>query len=137
TISGITPTVNITSTCNAYYTGNTINFYQAGGGCANTAFSTVIAHEWGHGLDERFGGISNTNADGVSEGWGDIIGMYQVDSPMLGSGLQTAGVALRRGDNTFVYPYSGSSPHAAGQVWMGFAWRLRENLRATYGTAQA
>ncbi len=137
TISGITPTVNITSTCNAYYTGNTINFYQAGGGCSNTAFSTVIAHEWGHGLDERFGGISNTNADGVSEGWGDIIGMYQVDSPMLGSGFQNAGVALRRGDNTFVYPYSGSSPHAAGQVWMGFAWRLRENLRATYGTAQA
>ncbi|MFM1873806.1 MAG: hypothetical protein RL398_3228 [Planctomycetota bacterium] len=137
TISGITPTVNIASTCNAYYTGNTINFYQAGGGCSNTAFSTVVAHEWGHGLDERFGGISNTNADGVSEGWGDIIGMYQVDSPLLGSGFQTANVALRRGDNTFTYPYSGSSPHAAGQVWMGFAWQLRQQLRTTLGTAQA
>ena len=137
TASNIVPTVNIASTCNAYYTGNTINFYQAGGGCANTSFSTVVAHEWGHGIDERYGGISNTNAEGMSEGWGDIIGLYLVDSPLLGSGFQTANVALRRGDNTFVYPYSGSSPHAAGQVWMGFAWRLRENLRAALGTPQA
>ncbi len=137
TISGIAARVNIASTCNAYYTANSINFYNQGGNCANTAFSTVIAHEWGHGLDDRFGGIANSTAEGLSEGWGDILGMYQVDSPLLGSGFQTAGVALRRGDNNFVYPYSGSSPHAAGQVWMGFAWRLRENLRAAFGTQQA
>jgi hypothetical protein len=137
TISNIAVTVNIASTCNAFYTNNTINFYQAGGGCANTAFSTVVAHEWGHGIDAQYGGIFNTNAEGLSEGWGDIWGMYQVDSPLLGSGFQTAGVALRRGDNTFVYPYSGSSPHAAGHVWMGFAWTLRQNLRTAYGTAQA
>ncbi|MBM3973311.1 MAG: hypothetical protein FJ301_04335 [Planctomycetes bacterium] len=137
TASNVAVTVNIASTCNAYYTGNTINFYQAGGGCSNTAFSTVVAHEWGHGIDERYGGISNTNAEGMSEGWGDILGCYLMDTPLLGSGFQTAGVALRRGDNTFLYPYSGSSPHAAGQVWMGFAWRLRERLRAAFGTAQA
>jgi hypothetical protein len=137
TASNIATRVNIASTCNAYYTGNSINFYQQGGGCANTAFSTVVAHEWGHGIDDRYGGISNTNAEGMSEGWGDIIGMYLVDSPLLGSGFQTAGVALRRGDNTFVWPYSAGSPHAAGQVWMGFAWRLRENLRTSLGTQQA
>jgi hypothetical protein len=137
TASNIAVTVNIASTCNAYYTGNTINFYQAGGGCSNTAFSTVVSHEWGHGIDERYGGISNTNAEGISEGWGDILGLYLMDTPLLGSGFQTAGVALRRGDNTFLYPYSGTSPHAAGQVWMGFAWRLRERLRAAFGTPQA
>lgn len=137
TISGITPTVNIASTCNAYYTGNTINFYNAGGGCANTAFSTVISHEWGHGLDDRYGGISNNTGDGLSEGWGDIIGMYLVDSPMLGSGFQTAGVALRRGDNTLLYPQTGAAVHTAGQVWMGFAWQLRQQLRAAFGTPQA
>jgi hypothetical protein len=137
TASSMAVTVNIASTCNAYYTGNTINFYQAGGGCANTAFSTVVSHEWGHGIDERYGGISNTNAEGMSEGWGDIIGLYLMDTPLLGSGFQSAGVALRRGDNTFLYPYSGTSPHAAGQVWMGFAWRLRERLRAAFGTPQA
>ena len=137
TASAISVTANIASTCNAYYTGNTINFYQAGGGCSNTAFSTVAAHEWGHGIDERYGGIFNSNAEGLSEGWGDIWGLFQVDSPLLGSGFQTANVALRRGDNAFLYPYSTTSPHGAGQVWMGFAWRLRERLRTAFGTPSA
>lgn len=137
TASNMAITVNIASTCNAYYTGNTTNYYQAGGGCANTAFSTVVAHEWGHGLDDRYGGIANSNAEGLSEGWGDIIGMYQVDSPALGSGFQTPGVALRDGNNSRVWPYSAGSPHAAGQVWMGWAWRFREAMRATLGTTLA
>ena len=136
TISGISPRVNIASTCNAYYTGNTINFYNAGGSCANTAFSTVISHEWGHGLDDRFGGISNASGDGLSEGWGDIIGMYLVDSPNLGQGFQTQGVALRSGNNTKMYGTQ-TEVHAAGEIWMGFAWKLRENLRANLGNAQA
>jgi hypothetical protein len=137
TASNIATTVNIASNCNAFYTGNSINFYQAGGGCANTAFSTVVAHEWGHGIDDRYGGIANSNAEGLSEGWGDIIGLYLVDDPILGSGFQTTGVGIRNGNNTFVYPYSSGSPHGAGQVWMGFAWRLRDNLRAAFGTPQA
>ena len=136
TASSITATVNIASTCNAYYTGNTINFYQAGGGCANTAFSTVISHEWGHGLDDRYGGISNNSGDGLSEGWGDIIGCYIMDSPNLGQGFQTAGVALRSGNNTKLYG-SQTEVHAAGEIWMGFAWKYRENLRAAFGTPAA
>jgi len=131
---GVVPTVNIASTCNAFYTNNTINFYQAGGGCNNTAFSTVIAHEWGHGLDDRYGGISQTQ--GLSEGWGDIIGMYIVDSPILGSGFQSPGVGIRNGLNNTMYPPP-SEVHAAGEVWMGFAWRLRDNLRAAFGTPLA
>ncbi|MFY9341549.1 MAG: hypothetical protein WAT39_03610 [Planctomycetota bacterium] len=136
-IDNITPTVNIASTCNAYYTNNTINFYAAGGGCSNTAFSTVVAHEWGHGIDQQYGGIFNSNAEGLSEGWGDIIGLYLVDSPILGSGFQTSGVGIRNGNNTLLWPASGTAPHTAGQVWMGFAWKLRERLRTAYGTATA
>lgn len=132
-ISNVGVTVNIASTCNAYYTGNTINFYQSGGGCANTAFSSVIAHEWGHGLDAQYGGISNSNAEGLSEGWGDIIGMYQLDSPLLGSGFQSPGQPLRNGNNSRIWPYSSGSPHGAGQVWMGWAWRFREAMRVTHG----
>lgn len=129
TADAVVPTVNIAQTCNAFYTGNTINFYQAGGGCSNTANATVIAHEWGHGLDDRYGGISQTN--GLSEGWGDILGMYLVDSPLLGSGFQTAGVPLRDGNNTTQYPCSGCAVHTAGQSWMGFAWKLRDRLATT------
>ncbi len=135
TASNMGVTINIASTCNAYYTGNTINFYQAGGGCSNTAFSTVIAHEWGHGLDDRYGGISQVN--GLSEGWGDILGCYLVDSPALGSGFLSAGVPLRDANNTTQYPCSGCGVHTAGQSWMGFAWKLRERLATTMGNRNA
>ncbi|MFM1873966.1 MAG: hypothetical protein RL398_3388 [Planctomycetota bacterium] len=135
TADNVTAQVNIASTCNAYYTNNTINFYNAGGGCSNTANATVIAHEWGHGLDERYGGISQTN--GLSEGWGDILGMYLVDSPNLGQGFQTSGVPLRSGNNTTQYPCSGCGVHTAGQSWMGFAWKLRERMATTFGNRPA
>lgn len=136
TADAILPTVNIANTCNAYYTNNTINFYQAGGGCSNTANATVIAHEWAHGLDDRYGGISNTTGQGLSEGWGDIIGMYLVDSPLLGSGFQTAGVPLRDGNNTRQYG-SATEVHAAGESWMGFAWKLRDHLAITLASRPA
>ena len=134
TADGIAVTVNIANTCNAYYTGNSINFYAAGGSCSNTAFSTVVAHEWGHGLDDRYGGISQIN--GLSEGWGDIVGLYLVDSPILGSGFNTAGVGIRNGNNTQQYP-NGSGVHAQGQSWMGFAWNLRDRLATTLGNRPA
>ena len=51
--------------------------------------------------------------------------------------FQTPGVALRRGDNTRLYPQTGAEVHTAGQVWMGFAWRYREALRAAFGTPMA
>src|SRR5204863_2437087 len=45
----------VTGTCNAFFTAGTtppstasINFYNAGGGCVNTAYSTVVSHEYGH-----------------------------------------------------------------------------------------
>jgi hypothetical protein len=41
---------NLASTCNAYYSGNTINFYIAGGGCSATSFGDVVGHEYGHNL---------------------------------------------------------------------------------------
>jgi hypothetical protein len=134
TADAIVPSVNAASTCNAYYTGNSIHFYAAGGGCSNTSFSTVVSHEWGHGLDDRYGGISQTQ--GLSEGWGDILGMYIVDSPILGSGFQTAGVGIRNGNNSTMYPPP-SEVHAAGEVWMGFAWQLRDHLAVTLGNRAA
>ena len=139
TASNVNITVNNSNTCNATYSSatNRTTYYSAGGGCQNTAFSTVVAHEWGHGLDNRYGGIANSNAEGLSEGWGDIIGMYQVDSPILGSGFQSPGSGIRNGNNSRTWPYSSGSPHGAGEVWMGWAWKLREALRASLGTAAA
>lgn len=128
------PTVNIASTCNAYYTGASINFYRAGGGCNNTASASVIAHEWGHGLDDMYGGINQGN--GLSEGWGDIHSVYLLDDPVIGHGFYTSGSGIRNANNTRQYP-TGNGVHAQGESWMGFAWKLRNNLRTTIGNAQA
>lgn len=131
----ILPSVNDSrGTCNAYYTLNTMNFYQGGGGCNNLAFSTVIAHEWGHGLDDRYGGISQVQ--GLSEGWGDIVAMYLVDNPIVGSGFLSSGGALRSGNNNTLYPPP-PEVHDAGEVWMGFAWLLRGRLAASLGSRPA
>ncbi|MEE2888400.1 MAG: hypothetical protein VX951_13300, partial [Planctomycetota bacterium] len=130
-ISNINPRVNINSNCNAYYTSNTINFYTAGGGCNMTAFQTVIVHEWGHGLDAVFGGISQT--DGLSEGWGDLLGLYRSGQPELGAGFRTGTTnGIRTGNNSYTYP-AGGGVHQQGQTWMGWAWDLRKNLIVTHG----
>lgn len=130
----VVPTVNIASTCNAYYSGNSINFYASGGGCNNTSGASVVAHEWGHGLDDLYGGISQVN--GLSEGWGDVCSQYLLDDPTIGHDFFAGGGGIRTGTNTQQYP-NGSGPHDQGLSWMGFAWKFRQNLRASLGTAQA
>lgn len=130
----VLPTVNLAQTCNAFYTNNSINFFSSGGGCNNTTSSSVIAHEWGHGLDDRYGGISQVH--GLSEGWGDICSEYLLDHPVVAEDFFSNGAALRTGLNTRQYPPP-SEVHDAGEVFMGFAWKFRENLRTAFGTTAA
>jgi hypothetical protein len=76
---------NINSSCNAYYTGNSINFYKALGGCRNTGeIQAVIDHEWGHALDDfdANGVLSNS-----SEGYADIAAVYRSQSSCVGYGF--------------------------------------------------
>lgn len=126
----VTAIVNLASTCNAYYSANQINFFASGGGCPNTAYSTVVQHEWGHGLDERYGGISQT--DGLSEGWGDLIALYQTGQPQLGVNFLGSG-ALRTGLNTTKLGDC-SEVHCAGESWMGWAWDVRTSLITKLGS---
>ena len=127
-------TVNVALTCNAYYNANSMTFYAAGGGCLNMAESTILVHEWGHGLDDRYGGISQGN--GLSEGWGDILAMYLTDQPLVGQGFRGAGTLIRTGNNARQYP-TGATVHQQGESWMGFAWKLRERLATTRGRPTA
>jgi len=62
--------VNINDNCNAFWNGNSINFYTSGGGCANLGeISGVVAHEWGHGMDANgvAGGISKPSGEGIAD----------------------------------------------------------------------
>ena len=83
--SPITANMNITQTCNAFYSFGSINFYQSGGGCRNTGeIAAVFDHEWGHALDDNDsgGGLSNS-----SEGYADIVGIYRLHASCVGHGF--------------------------------------------------
>jgi len=125
--------VQVSGTCNAFYDGSSINFYASGGGCNNTAFSTVVHHEYGHHVVNRAG--SGQGAYG--EGFGDIMGVLVTDESALGVGFQSCASALRNASNNCQYLASGCSScgsaiHACGQLLSGCVWDMRTNFRAAF-----
>lgn len=116
--------VGVPGSCNAYYDGS-INFYNAGGACANTGeIQGVVHHEYGHGIQASIlGGQGN---EGLGEGNGDIIANLLTQESIIGRGFYagncTAGI--RNSDNGFQYPDDvvGQEIHFAGQTIAGFHW---------------
>jgi hypothetical protein len=126
----MTVNVNINSSCNAYYNGS-INFFRAGGGCRNTAFDTVIYHEYGHYLDAAWGGVHQPFSEGIA----DAFAMYITDQPIVGENFTTGGGFVRTGESDRQWPASecGGEVHCVGEVLTGAMWKLRLNLQASLG----
>lgn len=83
--SQLTANMNLPQTCNAFWDGSTINFYQSGAGCRNTGeIAAVFDHEWGHGLDNN---DSNGTLSDSSEGYADIASMFRLWSSCIGYGF--------------------------------------------------
>ncbi len=128
---------NIDDECNAYYTPGrpSLNFFRSSGNCSNSSYDSVVYHEYGHYVDDMIGGITN---HGLSEGWGDIFSMFIIGSPIVGDGFmkQPRGGKdyIRHGENTHQFEKYDEA-HAQGQVWMGFAWKLRTAMIAALGAA--
>lgn len=120
--------VMLASTCNAFFDGGSINFYQAGGGCNDTAFSVVVHHEYGHNVVQSGG--SGQGAYG--EGTGDCLGVLISDDPVLAYGFNTGqcNTGIRTASNTIQYPCSGEI-HTCGQLISGCVWETRNELRNT------
>ena len=118
--------VNIGNTCNAFYNGSSINFYRAGGSCRNTAFGTVVHHEYGHHLVATAG----SGQGEYGEGFSDVLSVLVTDNPRLADGFSTCGAGIRRADNTCQYLVSGCSScgstiHSCGQLISGCVWDTR------------
>jgi hypothetical protein len=120
--------VNISAYCNAYYDGSSINFFILGGGCDNTAFSSVVHHEYGHHLVAMAG--SGQGAYG--EGMGDVMPVLILDDPGLAYGffLNDCSTPLRNANNTMQYPCFGEI-HYCGQLLSGCVWSTRNVLSMT------
>ena len=129
---------NINSSCNAFYDGSSVNYYRKASSCNNTAFSSVVAHEYGHWLNSRYG--TGNGSDGMGEGNADVFGMYPFNDPVVGRYFFTSGGFVRTGLNTRQYCGDGNGGcyggvHNDGEVWMGAAWKVRRNLNATLGAS--
>jgi hypothetical protein len=130
--------VNLNSDCNAYYNGNSINFYTSGSGCVNTAFTTVVAHEEGHWANDLYG--SGNGGDGFGEGAADVWAMYLYDTPLVGEDFCGPGCGIRSGWNNrqFCGDSNGGcygQVHNDGEVLMGALWKVRDNLNTSLGNA--
>lgn len=124
--------VQVSGTCNAFYNGSSTNFYNAGGGCNNTAFSSVIAHEYGHHLVNRLGLAQNA----FGEGMGDCVSILQYDDFVVGRYFRTTGGAVRTPDTTNrQYPCDSCAVHAGGEILGGVMCELRRNYGSKYGSA--
>ncbi len=125
-----TTNVNLASSCNAFFDGSSISFYRAGGSCPNMAYTTIVAHEYGHYIVARQG----LSQGSFGEGYGDCAAEMLYDTGVVGEGFFGPGNELR--DNETVhkqYPCS-DEIHECGRV-LGGVWRwTRLNLGDTYGS---
>ncbi|MFT4682743.1 MAG: hypothetical protein ACI80P_001743 [Flavobacteriales bacterium] len=123
----LTTNIDIAGECNAFYDGNSINFYPDGGGCNPTSLlADVVYHEYGHGINDKYyqsqGSFFQNGAMG--EGYADYWGLSLTDSPLLGVGFyDDQDGPLRRYDiDKKVYPEDlVGQVHADGEIICG-AW---------------
>jgi len=126
--------VNLADTCNAYYDYASINFYQSGGGCNNTAFGHVVYHEYGHHLVAEAGSGQGAYGEGMS----DCIALLMTEDPIMGPGFFEGNCVsgIRNADNTCQFQESscsscGSEIHACGQLISGCVWDTWDALHAS------
>jgi hypothetical protein len=118
----------IIDNCNAFYDYSSINFFTSGGGCPNTAYSTIVHHEYGHHLVY----VGGSGQGQYGEGMGDVMGIMITDDPGLAYGFYgNCNDYMRTGDNTMQYPCSGEI-HYCGQLLSGCVWSIRNQLIINY-----
>jgi Secretion system C-terminal sorting domain len=119
--------VDEVGTCNAFYDGSSINFYELGGGCnATSLIADVVYHEYGHGINDNYYQSlgSSFNNGAIGEGYADYWGVSLTENPNLGIGFYTDNTdPLREYDaDPKVYPIDlVGEVHSDGEIIMG-AW---------------
>jgi hypothetical protein len=120
--------------CNAFYNGTSINFYEAGGGCTPIAtIADVVYHEYGHGINDQYWSENGSSFDngGMGEGYADVWAMSIINSPIIGAGFyaNSATNGIRRYDtDNKVYPKDiVGEVHADGEIIAGAWWDVNVN----------
>ena len=123
----------VSGSCNAFYDGNSINFYNASGGCSNTSNCVIVHHEFGHHVVN----VAGSGQGAYGEGYGDTLGVVITDEPKLAIGFFTNDCedGIRNADNDCDYTTGcstcGSAIHTCGQLLSGCFWETRNFLILT------
>jgi hypothetical protein len=119
TEGSFTVNTGVGGSCNAFYDGGSINFYNASGGCNNTAFSVIVHHEYGH----HAVGMAGSGQGAYGEGMGDVLGVLITGDNQLARGFYQGDCSngIRNADNNKQYPCSGGI-HDCGQLISGCVW---------------
>jgi hypothetical protein len=132
----ITANVNIASACNAAFNGAnlSLNFYNSSGGCVNTAYSTIISHEYGHFILNRL----NLAQNAFGEGYGDTNAEMVWNDGVVGRGFNPSDPSYTRDSvaANIQYPCSascGGEIHCCGQMLSGIWWSIRQNMGTLLG----
>ncbi len=130
TQQNFTINTGVGGSCNAFYDGGSINFYNAGGSCSNTATDVIVIHEYGHHLVN----VGGSGQGEYGEGTGDTVGVLMTGDPRLAVGFYTnqCSSGIRNADNTCSFSSGcstcGSAIHTCGQLLSGLVYEIRNAL---------
>ncbi len=119
----------VSGTCNAFYDYSSINFYNSGSGCSNTAFSVIVHHEYGHHLVA----VAGSGQGQYGEGMGDVMGVLITGDNQLARGFYSNDCTngIRNAINNHQYPCDGEI-HDCGQLISGCVWDAYAAVEAAY-----
>jgi hypothetical protein len=104
-----------------------INFCRQSGSYPNTAFASVVHHEYGHHLVYAAGSSQGQ----YGEGMGDVMAVLISDDPGLAYGFSgSCATPLRTANNFIQYPCTGEVHDCAG-LMSGPVWHTRNQLVIT------
>jgi len=127
-------------TCNAFFAGTSINFYQEGLSSNGTDYceatgkiADVVYHEYGHAINSyRYDGGTGMQNGALNEGFADVWAFTLSQDPVLGIGFyqnNPNGYVRRFDINKKVYPQDlVGEVHADGEIIAGAFWDTYLNL---------
>lgn len=137
--------------CNAFYDGRGLSFYQADPemGCQNASRTPkVVVHEFFHGVHDHLTPNEHTFDHQVSEGVADFAAAMMSGEPAMTGFMNCDDVMKARSNlrtciNDYTYcrskrcdSYPGDEPHNAGPVLSGALWELKTQLERRHGLAE-
>ncbi len=128
----VNATTGMSGTCNAFYdpSQQLLRFLRAGGGCVDSAYSTVVMHEFGHHVVNSL----NLAQGAFGEGYGDSLAIVYLQTGVIGQDFQGPGLHVRSvGASNVTVPCS-TGIHFCGQALGKFWFNLGISLRNDLGT---